>query len=307
MGKKVVISGYYGFKNFGDELILSILCKYLKERDVDITVFSSDPPYTSFVHEVHAVPSFDIPSVIKVLRECDTLISGGGSLFQDATSLKSLIYYAFILAVAQFFGKKTIVFAQGVGPLKSPISRFLVKWLFSGADNVSVRDEKSLSMLDAWGIEAELVDDPVYSLELAQTLKEDITGIQLRAFEGISPEFLLRLKTALGDRKLRAFSLQKSLDYEICNDFCDDVVEERIVREISKCDTLVAMRFHALIVALKAGVKCVAINYDPKIQTLAEKYSIPLIEFDDDADTMQAKINEASKVDIPIGEISVDF
>jgi len=298
MGRKVAISGYYGFKNFGDELILSILCRYLKEHNANITVFSSDPEYTSYTQEVHSVKSFDIPAVVRELQRCDTLISGGGSLFQDATSLKSLIYYAFVLAFAQFLGKKTVIFAQGVGPLRNPISRFLVKWLFSQCDSVSVRDERSFLMLDSWGIDAELVDDPAYSLEVPQVAKENVTGVQLRSFNGVDDKFLLRLKTALGEKKLRAFSLQKSQDYAVCKGFCDDVVEEKIIQEISKCETLVAMRFHALLVALKAGVKCVAINYDPKVQTLAEKYSIPLIEFDDDVETMRAKINEARSAEV---------
>ena len=43
MPKKVVISGYYGFDNFGDDAILSVLCDKLKALHADITVISSNP------------------------------------------------------------------------------------------------------------------------------------------------------------------------------------------------------------------------------------------------------------------------
>ena len=105
---KAVISGYYGFKNFGDETILSVLIKHLKNLNVDITVFSSDPNFTEKTYGINSIKSFDMIKVICTLRNTDVLISGGGSLLQDATSLKSLIYYLSVIALALFFNKKVI-------------------------------------------------------------------------------------------------------------------------------------------------------------------------------------------------------
>ena len=97
---KVAISGYYGFKNFGDEAILSVLVNHLKEHEnIDITVFSSDKEYTSKTYSVNSVKRFDLKNVIKTIRETDVLISGGGSLLQDVTSFKSLVYYSLFIAL----------------------------------------------------------------------------------------------------------------------------------------------------------------------------------------------------------------
>ncbi len=302
MAKKVAISGYYGFKNFGDELILSILTEHLKRDGTDITVFTVNPEFTAQTYGVKTARTFNPLDVIKTIAATDVLISGGGSLFQDATSLKSVIYYAFVLGLAQLSGKKTIIFSQGVGPLNHPISRFLVKNLFRRCNYVSVRDEKSLDLLKNWGIDAELVPDPAYSLEISPCTKEPVTGVQLRQFEGVDDKFLTNLAAAI-QTKPKIFSLQKSLDLEVCKNFANKtdgkIIEENLIEELSRVEILVSMRFHSLIAALKAGVKCAVINYDPKVKTLAENYSLPLIEFTDSADVIKQKINNAASAQLP--------
>ena len=73
-----------------------------------------------------------------------------------------------------------------------------------------------------------------------------------------------------------------------------EIVEDNLIAELSRLDTLVSMRFHSLIVALKAGVKCAVINYDPKVQILAEKFALPLVEFTDSSDKILQKIKNSA-------------
>ena len=123
---KIAISGYYGFKNFGDEAILSVLVNHLKSlQNTDITVFSSDVEYTEKTYGVKVVKRFCLKNVLKTIKDCDVLVSGGGSLLQDVTSLKSLIYYAFIIAMGLFFNKKVNILnnsTQEKNSLKSSFS-----------------------------------------------------------------------------------------------------------------------------------------------------------------------------------------
>lgn len=126
MTKNICISGYYGFDNFGDEIILKILVENIKDNN--ITVFSSNPNKTKQELNVNSVHSFNIKEIIKSIAKCDYLISGGGSLLQDVTSKKSLIYYLCIIALAQLFRKKTIIFAQGLGRIcfSVPLGRIVI-------------------------------------------------------------------------------------------------------------------------------------------------------------------------------------
>ena len=75
--KKVLISGYYGFGNFGDEMILKLLLEKLK--DCDVTVLTNDPRKTFDTYGVHSVYTFSLEHVLKEIAYCDVLISGGGS------------------------------------------------------------------------------------------------------------------------------------------------------------------------------------------------------------------------------------
>ena len=60
-------------------------------------------------------------SLIRALREADGLISGGGSLLQDATSSKTIPYYLAVLKIAQWLGKPTFIYSQGIGPVSRPM------------------------------------------------------------------------------------------------------------------------------------------------------------------------------------------
>ncbi len=300
MTKKYCISGYYGFDNFGDETILKILVENLKKFDSQITVFSSNPLKTSKNLEVNSVKSFDLKGVIKSLKASDCLVSGGGSLLQDVTSKKSLIYYLGVIFLAQLFKKKTIIFAQGIGPINDNFLQKITKILLKKVDYISVRDEKSLALLNTWGINANLCSDPVWNIELKKVEKTDKIGIQLRDFSLLNDEFLINLAENINknysDKEILILSLQNKLDLDVCNKFSDilkginskincKVVEntsnEEVINIISSLNTLIAMRYHACLIAIKSQVKLLPISYDIKVESLANLFDLKSLSLGD--------------------------
>ncbi len=296
MAKKICISGYYGFDNFGDETILRVLVENLKrfKDKPKITVFSSNPQKTSTELEVNSVKSFNLFQVITNLFKSDCLISGGGSLLQDATSAKSLIYYLGIIKLAQLLKKKTIIFAQGIGPIKSKKLAKLTAHILKKVDYITVRDEASINLLNSWGISATKCYDPVWNLS-AKADKNEKIGIQLRAFKTLTDEFIEQLANCINehysDKDICIYSLQNKLDLEVSNKLCNKlktksktVVEntsnDKIIEDISSLDTLIAMRFHACLIAIKAGVKLLPINYDIKVEQLAKEFNLNCLNFD---------------------------
>ena len=118
MSKKIVLSGYFGFDNLGDEAILySIIQEVKKMQNTEITVLSANPEKTSQKFGVAAVDRMSPKEVIRAIKNCDMFISGGGSLLQDVTSNRSLLYYLALLRLAKLFGKKVMIYSQGIGPV----------------------------------------------------------------------------------------------------------------------------------------------------------------------------------------------
>ena len=148
---KVLISGYYGYDNLGDELILKAIIEHLRVLDptLDITVISRSPYRTVTLHpSVEAIARKDIWGIIKALRQCQLFISGGGGLLQDTTGQGSVLYYlGWGMIAKKLFGKKVMLYAQGIGPLRRNLSRSIVRSWITKMDLITLREEKSLHLL----------------------------------------------------------------------------------------------------------------------------------------------------------------
>lgn len=296
MSKKVVISGYYGADNFGDESILEVLIQRLKKDEADITVLSTNPDKTAKTHGVNSIHSFKLGKVMSALSKCDILVSGGGSLLQDATSVKSLFYYLWVIFMAQFYKKQVLIFAQGIGPINNKIGEFFTKKLLKNCRWISVRDDKSLFLLRGWGLKPELVCDPLYDLEVTGSTPSNRVGIQLRSFKSLTEKLLItlanRVAIEFADKEIEIYSFQDSLDLEVCQHFehlllsvnpnlkttvISGKTPKEIIKLIASLEYMIAMRFHAILIALKYGIKTLAINYDYKIEAICNDAKTPAL------------------------------
>ena len=157
----IVISGFYGLGNTGDEAILEAIIYNLRDEleNPDITVFSLSPEKTAREHGVHSIYRgwrHDFKAKIKALRKADLLISGGGGLLQDTYPTRFLFgplpYYLLIVLLAKLCGTKVMFFSQGIGPVNSTWGKILMKGLANLADFVTVRDQYSKDLLIKLGV-----------------------------------------------------------------------------------------------------------------------------------------------------------
>jgi len=300
---KILISGYYGFNNIGDESILKAVIDNLYEKleDIDVTVLSQNPASTA---EKYGVRSFDRKSaraIISAVRRCDLLISGGGSLLQDVTSRRSILYYLLIMKAALVMGKKVFIYSQGIGPINSKFNRKLTARVLEKASGIVVRDEASKELLVEIGIAAERIvvtADPVLRIRPVPTSQ----GAEILRREGFSAaDGRIAVGFAVRERNLDAafidelcVSMRRLLDEknaqivlipfhysedmpfieEIEKRLGDEVfsvkhkyLTEEMMSIIGNMDVLVGVRLHALIHAAIMDVPMIAVSYDPKINS----------------------------------------
>ena len=301
---KIVISGYYGFNNAGDEALLTAMLAALRavEPKADITVISGNPGNTIVKHQVKSLYRFAAVRLLRAIGEADLVISGGGSLLQDVTSKRSLAYYLSVIAAAKWKKKKVMLFAQGIGPIRSRVMRLLTRLVVSKADVITVRDKDSAAELACMGVPAakvEVTADPVLMLNP----ESKIAGKTILAEAGLDPykpiigvsvrewpdnqRCLKQLAAAL-EQLSEKFSAQIAiLPLQVSKDLKDsqllqnylpklrnkvvllqgDYSTEEFLSIIGSFRLLIGMRLHALIFAAVMKVPLMAISYDPKVDS----------------------------------------
>jgi len=314
---RIVISGYYGFRNSGDEAVLRSILLALDEQgaragiNIIPIVLSADPEWTSKMYHVEAVPRMHPASIYTALSNADGLISGGGSLLQDATSAKTVPYYTGIIKLAQWLKKPTFIYAQGVGPVRRHFLFPFIKSAMRGSAYISVRDEQSSSFLMAIGVTGksiEVVPDPVMGMPLPSNAQMEnrevetpmpIIGVSVRHWRSDQrdlDEIGQALITLSKERKLHFRFLPfhtpddiRASEYiiakiqsELQSGSTVDIVEgsddpQEMLAEVSRCDVLFGMRLHALIYAANQSVPVVGLSYDPKIDQFLKRLDMKAI------------------------------
>ena len=164
---KVVVSGWYGASNIGDELLLGAVATWVANAGGELTIISLNPLHTAQVYGVASVDFHNLGEIASVLTDCDLFVMGGGGIFQDHHPFNiSALYDATALDIAQYarpfylarqFGVKTLILAHGVGPLTGYDAQEIVRDVFTLADFVSVRDVHSETLLRKIGVTRELL------------------------------------------------------------------------------------------------------------------------------------------------------
>jgi len=293
---RVVLCGYYGMGNAGDEALLAAVLQALPQG-VTPVILSGNPLLTAnrYPHAV-VVNRKQVGAVIQAIRSAHVFVWGGGSLIQDATSWASPLYYTGLMKLAQWMGLKTIALAQGIGPLKRHFTRWVARSAFAGCTAVSVRDQGSAAYLSKWGIPFAIAPDPVWALDSIPVeglwqLPAPRVAVNLRPHSQLTPDRLEHLTQALvafqkaTDAYILLVPFQKSQDLAIAKQIQPHLtgVSEILMLEDPQqikgvfrgVEMAIAMRLHGLIMAASEGCRCFALSYDPKVQQLMADTEMP--------------------------------
>ena len=302
---RVLLSGYYGYGNVGDEALLAGLLAGLRDRGMQPVVLSGDPAGTRALHDVRAVDRYrGLPAAVVA---CDALVSGGGGLLQDVSSGRSLSYYLSVIRLARWLGKRVVVYGQSVGPL-SGAGRRRVGRALTGVPT-AVRDAPSAALLSELGIESERVADAALLLQpperpaaagpvmlVPRAKHDDLNAALLEAgrllraqavpvavvtlHEHEDADAAARLSEGLGAARLSAATHREAL------------------ARIATARYVLSARLHGLIFAAVAGVGFAGLVYDPKVAGFLADARAPAFERPVDVRALAAAAIEGRPPDV---------
>lgn len=311
--RSILLSGYYGFGNTGDEAILTATVKALRKASphVKIMVLSRTPEDTSKTYGVESFQRMCLSQVLSAMKRSDLVVFGGGSLLQDATSFRSLLYYLSIIYLARLFSKPLVVYANGIGPIRSTLGKFLTKLALSTARKITVRDKESKEELLKMGVVGEITvtADPAFLLSPSSHERVDsilesagmngssrIVWIVLREIEapswfypqilslisflkqkGFCPGFLLMQEK---DRKIAdLLNNQLLAQKEKTLPIVSGLTPEEALGILARANFCLGMRLHTLILSARALIPFMGIEIDPKIGAFCRATGCPVLPF----------------------------
>ena len=280
----VVLCGYYGFGNLGDEMVLESIKKELSPWRTAIIGASGDG----------RIGRFELSSAVKAIRSSRLFVLGGGSLLQNSTSRRSLEYYLMLLRIAKLFGKRTMLYANGIGPILGERAVKRCRRALSSVDVAGFRDTESFAigktLLNSKAV-SYLTCDPVLCQRLAKEVKnrlmffirgEDLT----EALEVQIKKALLRFRREVSpDIEIVFASMNRKKD-EITALKLSDAMPfptnrllftsgQKLSWAIASSKIVVSSRLHALITAASANRPFVALCHDPKLEAFAKECMLP--------------------------------
>lgn len=285
---RILLSGYYGFGNLGDEALLSGLSAALVSRGHEPVILSGDPAATQAMHGMEA--RHRTRGLLGAILDTDALISGGGGLLQDGTSLRSLRYYLGVIRLARLFRRPVVVYGQSLGPL-SEGGRSRVAAALRGA-TLLLRDEPSLALATSLGATAQLVADPALLLPVpvAQAVTEP-RPVVLVPRGGQAP-----LNASLERLAARLVKAGRTVQVASLHPLEDDASVATLIAAAPAASYVptptpaaalalfagaayvVSVRLHGCILAALAGIGYAGLSYDPKVAGFLDQAGAPAFQ-----------------------------
>jgi polysaccharide pyruvyl transferase CsaB len=305
MARKIFLLGAYGQGNIGDEAILEVFIKEL--RDYELSIASSNPMKTQARFNLPVVSTYgDFRKKLALLLDSYAVIFGGGSLLKELNpQVTGRFRYSLLLNLligvcfAKVLRKKVVFSAIGVGPINRFISRILTRLSLLFVDTVTVREKNSQFLLSNMGYEHSLLTaDPTFLLANVQKIALS-SGFETSLRIGMCPEyyycegvswkamvdiFSSFIDSLIEDYDSEVFLLPFQSGYRIKNDQrlivniynrikCKSKVHvlqdnslEKTRQIFASLDFVIGVRLHSLILAFIEKKPFLAIIHDEKVQ-----------------------------------------
>ncbi|MBN2880925.1 polysaccharide pyruvyl transferase family protein [Candidatus Woesearchaeota archaeon] len=305
----------YVFKSHNKLIkILELMCfivkiaffrSFLVKKQISKLLFGS-----LFSKKINSYSNFDL-----------IIACGGGYLLAKSwRSIFRLIPFCYDFYFAKLFKKPYIMYNQSIGPFNNKLDRLIIKHYIENAKLIICRENITFQRLKSMNLQNLLLsNDVAFNLSPSPTQvlnsyyydsSKMNVGITVRSWfsdkrqnqyeksianfiedsSSLNFYFIPQVIYKIGgDDDLitanRIFKLLSEDARKRVNIICEDISPSQIKYVISKMNYFVGTRMHSNIFALGAGIKTIAISYEPKtrgiMQTLGlEEYVIEMTDID---------------------------
>ena len=305
----ILLSGYYGFNNFGDDMVAHTLINELKKShpELEIGVLSKKPKTTAVTLGVDSIDRYNFLKLAKTIKQSKVYAYGGGTLLTDITSRKSLQYYTTTLIYAMRNGLKTAIVANGLGPFVHKSSENAVKKILKKVDVLAFRDNKSFEYAKSLSDE----NPPHLTADLALLFKSNNKNtkkinkflsensieagryfvVSLREWKLVPNDFSSIIAQACDYISEKYgltpifIPLQPSKDTKISEEVCMKTKAKSVIayslNDIDSVCTLIknaeftlAMRLHPLIHSYSCAIPFLGLSYDEKVTSFIKEVGL---------------------------------
>lgn len=296
---KILVAGYYGCGNLGDDALLQAFHQGLAGTNIEVVAMAGNPERLQRAIGVRSIPRREMQFFRRELESSAALVFAGGGILQDVTSYFSLRYYAGLIQQAKKMKKPVMMLAQGIGPVTSVLGKSAANAALKQVDLLTVRDSMSAGAARALGYRGhiEVTADLAWLLQPAESSASEFAigsmkavAVSARPWKGEKG-----LAKLFGDFAQMLFRngfvpVLLEMDHEMDRTLLDEIAKlhggrcpdirnlhtpSEMLARVARTHAVVAMRLHAGIFAAKSGIPPLMIAYDPKVTAMAEQVGVP--------------------------------
>lgn len=262
----ILICGYLGFDNLGDEITLQAILHELKDENLNIKVLSANPYKTYIQHGVNSINRWKVLSVINAIWKSDVVMFIGG-LFQDITSSFSLYYYLSLIIISKLLNRKVVFYSVGIGPIIRNLNRSIFRTVSRYVDIITVRDNYSSNFF--LQEKPVITADPAFTLPISpvKNLSSQKVGVCLKKNKKILTLELLKILRYRFNLPVELVCFNKAdLTYllEIAEIYGLNVVKLNDFNDVYKVMPnymfFISQRLHPLIISFLYGIPFIGLS-----------------------------------------------
>lgn len=309
--KKILMYGYFGAGNTGDEAIMETEIKILRELNPNLEI-SALTFNAERAKELNVIPvnSKDVLEILEAVEKCDMIISGGGGLFQDITGSMTPFFYGLMIGLGSIVEKPVFIFGQGFGPVTTKEGINYVKKFLPLCTKATFRDEESVKEFKVYApnIPAYYTADPAFAYDKGNSENgikllekfgvKNLTGkkivyFTIREFKNLDYKIIAKginkWYESIKDKniilviipfqfcydKIISKNISESLTFE---NYCTPEVKVSEIMDlfdVENCEMIFSTRLHGIVLGAISHKCVLAIRYDFKVQRICDILKAP--------------------------------